>query len=91
MFFGSLVEFLVPNYIGKIITEFKENNFDGDEGVKELLLEWIMFTVFSAICTAIREAIFGITSQKIGLSIRQTLYSSIIKKDINFYDNIKTG
>lgn len=91
MFLGSLVEFLVPNYIGKIIMQFKENNFDGDEGVKELLFEWIMFTIFSAVCTAIREAIFGITSQKLGMSIRARLYSSIIRKDINFYDNIKTG
>ena len=62
MFLGSLIEFLMPSYVGKIINEFKEDNFDDEGGVKELLLEWIYWTIFSAVCTALREIIFGITS-----------------------------
>lgn len=70
MFLGSLVELLVPSFVGRIINQFKENNFDGDGGVKELLFQWILFTILSALCAFCREAIFGTTSQRIGLSIR---------------------
>jgi len=30
MFLGSLIEFLVPGFIGRIIEAFRENNFDGE-------------------------------------------------------------
>ena len=62
MFCGSLIEFLVPNYIGRILNEFKEDNWEGDDGVYPLLLEWCYILIFSAICTFIREYIFGVTS-----------------------------
>lgn len=62
MFLGSTIEFLVPNFIGKIINEFKEENFDGEGGVKDLIYLWILMTIFSSLCTAVRELLFGITS-----------------------------
>jgi len=39
----------------------------------------------------IREIIFGIVSQKLGMSIRSQLFSTIVKKDVSFYDDIRTG
>jgi len=70
MFAGSAIEFLVPSYVGQIINKFRELNFEGDGGVYELLLQWIVVLVLSSICSFIRELLFGITSQKIGRSIR---------------------
>ena len=91
MFLGSTIEFLVPNFIGKIINEFKEENFEGEGGVKELIYIWLVMTLFSSLCTAVRELLFGITSQRIGFSLRQSLYEAMIAKDINFYDNSRIG
>ena len=71
MFAGSLIEFLAPYYIGRILNEFKNNNYDGDGGVYELLVMWMIWLVISAACNFVREVLFGITSQKIGRSIRQ--------------------
>lgn len=39
----------------------------------------------------LREIIFGIVSQKLGMSIRSQLFSTIVKKDVSFYDDIRTG
>jgi len=50
-----------------------------------------MVTIMSAFCTFIREVIFGTTSENVGLSIRQRLFEAITAKDVNFFDNIRTG
>lgn len=91
MFLGSLIEFLAPNYIGKILNEFKEKNFDGEDGVYELMKIWIIVIIISGVCSLIRDIIFGMASEKIGASIRRKLFEAIIRKDVNFYDNIRTG
>ena len=70
MFAGSLIEFLVPSYIGKIVNMFKEKNFDKEGGVYDLLYEWLIFLAITIVCAFFRELIFGITSQRLGRSIR---------------------
>ena len=52
---------------------------------------FIIVTLFSGVCTFIREAVFGITSQKLGLALRDRLFRAILSKDVNFYDNFRTG
>ena len=42
-------------------------------------------------CAFLREIIYGIVSQRLGLSIRSQLFSNIVKKDVSFYDNFRTG
>ena len=91
MFAGSLIEFLAPNYIGRILNQFKEENFDGDGGVYELLIQWIIVILISGVCSLLRDLIFGLASERIGQSVRLKLFTAIIKKDVNFYDNIRTG
>lgn len=91
MFAGSLIEFLVPSYIGQIINKFKEGNFEEEGGVYDLLWEWIIVLIITVVCSFFRELIFGVTSWRLGRSIRQRLFESIISKDVNFFDNIRTG
>ena len=66
MFAGSLIEFLAPNYIGRILNQFKEENFDGDGGVYELLIQWIIVILISGVCSLLRDLIFGLASERIG-------------------------
>lgn len=38
MFAGSLIEFLVPSYVGMIINKFRERNFTEEGGVNDLIV-----------------------------------------------------
>ena len=91
MFLSSIIDLIAPNYTGKIIDQFRAYNFEGDRGVYELVWEWLMIAFFSSLCTLLREIIFSITSEKIGRSLRGTFYKTILKKDVAFYDNFRTG
>ena len=66
-------------------------NFDGEGGVYEIMFVWIVVILISGVCSLIRDVIFGMASEKIGASVRRRLFESIIRKDVNFYDNIRTG
>ena len=88
MFAGSVIDMVAPGYIGLIIDGFKEEDFDR---VYSLITQFLYITAFTAVCAFIREIIFGLVSQKLGLSIRSQLFSNIVKKDISFYDNFRTG
>ena len=88
MFLGSAIDFLAPNYIGSLINKFSEKDFTG---VRDVVIEWVGVAVFSALCSALREGIFGVASQRLGRNMRQMFFESLINKDVNFYDNFRTG
>lgn len=67
MFLGSTIDLLAPNYIGKILDEFRVEDFSA---IHWVVLEWVGVAIFSALCTFIREAIFGVTSQRLGRNLR---------------------
>ena len=91
MLAGSLIDFLAPNFIGKIFNEFRADNFEGEDGVYDILKIWVIVLAISSTCALIREFIFGVASQRIGYQIRLRLFDAVIHKDVNFYDNIRTG
>ncbi len=91
MFAGSLIEFLAPNLIGKILDEFREDNFEGEDGVYDILTIWVIILAIGSLCALIRDYVFGVASQRIGYQIRLRLFKSIIHKDVTFYDSIRTG
>lgn len=70
MFAGSLIEFLMPDFIGKSVNAIKDGNFTGEGGVNELIVMSLMVTAFTATCSFFRELIFGVTSEKLGRSLR---------------------
>lgn len=44
-----------------------------------------------AVSSFIRDAFFGITSERIGRSLRSKLFEALIKKDVSFFDDNRTG
>lgn len=44
-----------------------------------------------AVFSGLRDWLYGISSEKIGLSIRSRFFKAIIEKDIGFYDDRKVG
>lgn len=88
MFLGSLTDFFAPNFIGLIITAFGEKNWDK---VDTYLWKWLVIIIASTIASFLRDFIFAIASEKLGVSLRQKLYDTVIRKDISFFDDNRTG
>ena len=88
MFLGSITDFFFPNFIGKAINAMKTGS---QEDVINNILTWIVFMCIGAVSSLIRDSLFGITSERIGLSLRARLFEAIIRKDVSFYDDNRTG
>ena len=79
MFFGSLTDFLFPNFIGTTITALTAGNY---KKVDEQIWKFAVIIVATAIASMIRDYIFAIASESLGMSLRQKLYDTVIRKDI---------
>jgi ABC-type multidrug transport system fused ATPase/permease subunit len=55
------------------------------------LLYWIIVISVGAVATMINGMLSGVTSERIGKSIRSKLFSSLIYKDTAFYDENRIG
>lgn len=88
MFLGSITDFFFPNFIGKALNAMKLGD---QEAVINNVLTWIVFMVIGAVSSLIRDSLFGITSDRIGHSLRCKLFEAIIRKDVSFYDDNRTG
>ena len=92
MFAGSLVDFMIPHYVGLIINDLKDGKISYEEGgVNRKLVEWVFIVVIGSLCAFLREFVFGVTSERLGTNLRQALFESIINKDVSFFDDMRTG
>lgn len=76
--FGVL---LVPLYVGKSV-DLMQN----DESVNMLCIELMIIVVITGIFTGFRGFIFNLMSERIARRVRMELYTSILNKDIPFFD-----
>ena len=67
MFAGSIIDMAAPGYVGLIMDAVKNEDYDH---IRTLVLQFLFIALISGVCAFIRELIFGIVSQKLGLSIR---------------------
>lgn len=88
MFLGSLTDFLFPNFIGDTISALTAGRYDD---VNTYIWKFLVIIVASAICSFIRDFIFAYASESLGMSLRQKLYDTVIRKDISFFDDNRTG
>ena len=85
---GQLSDLTVPMFIGQVINLLQKEKYDE---IGDLCLMLIGVVVFSGICVFFRAAIFNIMSERIARNLRKNFYESMIRKDISFYDDHKTG
>ena len=88
MFLGGITDFLFPDIIGRIVNAMKENNSDD---VQYWIIFWIVILMIGAVSTMINSVCFGVISERIGNRLRKLLFLSLIKKDVGFFDNARTG
>lgn len=91
LFLATINDMFVPDYVGKIVDAFTEENYEGKDGVFERLREWMLILFVGVTCTFLQKMIFGLTGERIGNDLRLTLFKSIIGKDISFFDTFRTG
>lgn len=85
---ASAGELIVPLYIGKVIDLMEEGDYDT---VGELSGYMIIAIVISGLSTGMRAAIFNILSERIARNLRKDFFTSVLAKDIEFYDERRTG
>jgi ABC-type multidrug transport system fused ATPase/permease subunit len=85
---GEVGNLAIPMFIGAVINLLQEDKY---EEIETLCLILIGLVLFSAICIFFRGNIFNIMSEQIAKNLRGTFYEKMLKKDISFYDDRKTG
>ena len=85
---GSMSDLSVPFFIGKVIDLLTKGDFDA---IGTWCLYMLGIILVSGACVGMRAAIFNILSERIARNLRKDFYESIINKDIEFFDERRTG
>lgn len=85
---GSLSDLAIPIFIGRVVDYLKDGDYDA---IGTLCLYMLIVILFAGICVGFRAAIFNILSERIAMKLRRDFYTSIIEKDIAFFDERRTG
>jgi ATP-binding cassette subfamily B protein len=85
---GMVGEFSSPLFIGLVIDAIREKDMDR---VKELVIYWVIINTASAVFSGIQRFVFQLTTERIGMDLRQDVFEEIIHKDVEFFDSRKTG
>ena len=91
IFLATISDIFVPDYVGKIVNAYVEEDYEGEEGVYRRLREWMIILCIGVACTFCQHCIFGLTGERLGNDLRLDLFNAIIKKDISFFDSTRTG
>ena len=87
-FLGAIQDFATSHFIGRTIDAMQKEDWDE---FKEQLITWIIVVFVGALFSGIRDWLYGLSSEKIGVSIRARFFKAIIEKDVSFYDDRKVG
>ena len=85
---GSFANFAVPGLIGLVVTAME--NYDWN-AVNMYCLYMFGIVIILGIGAGFRGAIFNTTSEMIARQIRYDLFYFLIRKDVAYFDETKTG
>lgn len=88
MFLAPLGDLIVPSYIGYVCDAMLEED---DNKVMQLIKEWAIFMSCGAVAAFLNKMIFGYACERMGQSVRAKLFDTVIRKDITYFDENKTG
>ena len=65
---------------------------DGDwDKFDEYIFQWIIIIAIGSVFGGLRDYLYGLSSEKIGLEVRTRFFEAIIRKDTGFFDDRKVG
>lgn len=88
MFLGGITDFLFPDLISNVIDAMQAR--DQDDVIYRLKM-WLVIIFIGAVSTGLNSILFGLTSERVGRSLRNKLFNSLILKDTSFYDESRVG
>ncbi|KAB0355107.1 hypothetical protein FD755_022566 [Muntiacus reevesi] len=84
-----LGETVIPYYSGRVI-DILGGDFDPDAFTSAIFF-MCLFSFGSSLCAGCRGSIFLFTMSRINLRIREMLFSSLLRQDLPFFQETKTG
>ena len=87
-FLGVIQDLGSSHFIGKSMDAMKSENWDDFDSY---MYQWIIVIAVGSLFSGIRDYLYGISSEQIGMDIRARFYESIIRKDTGFFDERKVG
>ncbi|ERE88233.1 antigen peptide transporter 2 [Cricetulus griseus] len=84
-----LGETLIPHYSGRVI-DILGSDFDADTFASAIFF-MCLFSVGSSLSAGCRGGSFLFTMSRINLRIRELLFSSLLRQDLGFFQETKTG
>lgn len=85
---GSVANFAVPGLLGMVVDAITKKDWSR---IDQLVLFMLIIVFVSGIASGIRGSLFNITSFGIARDIRYDLFYALIRKDIGYFDETKTG
>ncbi|KAM6183786.1 antigen peptide transporter 2 [Erethizon dorsatum] len=82
-------EMLIPHYSGRVI-DILGGDFDSDAFASAIFL-MCLFSVGSSLSGGCRGGLFTFVMSRINLRIRKKLFSSLLRQDLGFFQETKTG
>ena len=88
LFLGSVASFAVPGLLGTVVDAMLKNE---QQKIRDYCLYMIGICVISGIASGARGRIFNLMSYKIARDIKYDLFWYLVRKDVTFFDEKKTG
>jgi ABC-type multidrug transport system fused ATPase/permease subunit len=88
MFLAPLGDLVVPSYIGFVCNAMLRE--DHDEVIR-LITWWAIFLGIGSVSMFLNKLIFGYACERMGHSVRLKLFDTVIRKDITYFDETKSG
>eukprot|EP01017_Pseudomicrothorax_dubius_P008205 TRINITY_DN12672_c0_g2_i7.p1 TRINITY_DN12672_c0_g2~~TRINITY_DN12672_c0_g2_i7.p1 ORF type:complete len:572 (-),score=107.99 TRINITY_DN12672_c0_g2_i7:59-1774(-) len=85
----SLTQIAIPWYCGQILNEITIGR--SEERLNKLAFEFVAIIVVNAVTALIRAYSYNIVGEFVMIDLRKELFRSIMQKDIEFFDQRKTG
>ena len=88
---NSLSQIIIPYLCGEIITVITAQQANPSQALKTIALEFLILSGIGSIGGFIRGVCYNLIGERIIKNLRNDLFSSLIDKDIEFYDSKKAG
>lgn len=88
LLFSSVANFAVPGMLGMVVDAISKKEWTR---IDQIALYMMIIVLVSGVTAGMRGSIFNITSFAIARDIRYDLFHSLIRKDVGYFDETKTG
>jgi ABC-type multidrug transport system fused ATPase/permease subunit len=87
MLVTSLAQVAIPWYCGQLLDSINKH----DDQLDNLSLQFLILCAVTGVFSFVRGFCYNLVGEKVMKDLRHELFGSIMSKDVEFFDNRKTG